>query len=302
MLAKFIKMSFLFVFFAIAVSGCSHRAPFPELEGHEGTLTSDKTGEKSALSKNAQAEKNKTENDIKASKDTSSKSVTKQAEEQVKKTEKIESSSHQSEKKIDDKAKDLSKPNPEVEDIEPSPVSYDVIGSSTHAVLTDIDLTEMDKEDTQVRVIDPAKKSAETAPSQNVKKKTSAKDAKKTTAPSVYYLADTVYFNNGGATVDSKYWGALRKIVKEAKTHNGKIIVQGFASSRTRNTDMMSHKLANLKVSVKRADNVADILVKYGMPRSKIITEGLSDSRPLYQEVMPEGERLNRRAEIYICY
>ena len=90
--------------------------------------------------------------------------------------------------------------------------------------------------------------------------------------------------------------------MREAKAHNGRIIVQGFASSRTRNTDIVSHKMANLKVSVARAENVAGLLVKYGMPRSRVITEGLSDSRPVYQEVMPEGERLNRRAEIYLTY
>ena len=60
--------------------------------------------------------------------------------------------------------------------------------------------------------------------------------------------------------------------------------------------------MANLKVSVARAESVAKVLQKYGMPKSQIITEGLSDSRPRYKEVMPEGERLNRRAEIYISY
>ena len=91
-------------------------------------------------------------------------------------------------------------------------------------------------------------------------------------------------------------------MVQEAKRHNGKIIVQGFASSRTRNTDIVTHKMANLKISAKRAENVAALLIKYGMPKNRVITEGLSDSRPVYQEVMPEGERMNRRAEVYISY
>ena len=119
---------------------------------------------------------------------------------------------------------------------------------------------------------------------------------------SVFYLAETVYFNNGSSSVDNQYKNKLRSIVKEAKKHNGKIIVQGFASSRTKNTDIIMHKMANMKVSVARAENIAKLLIQYGMPKSRIITEGLSDSRPVYQEVMPEGERLNRRAEIYISY
>ena len=46
----------------------------------------------------------------------------------------------------------------------------------------------------------------------------------------------------------------------------------------------------------------AQALRKAGIPSSKIVVEALSDSAPAYLEVMPEGERLNRRAEVYISY
>ena len=39
-----------------------------------------------------------------------------------------------------------------------------------------------------------------------------------------------------------------------------------------------------------------------GVPAAKISVLAMSDSAPAYQEVMPEGERLNRRAEVYISY
>ena len=60
--------------------------------------------------------------------------------------------------------------------------------------------------------------------------------------------------------------------------------------------------MANFRVSAARAENVANALRRAGMPASKIKVEALSDSNPAYLEVMPEGERLNRRAEIYISY
>ncbi len=66
--------------------------------------------------------------------------------------------------------------------------------------------------------------------------------------------------------------------------------------------DAATHKLANFKVSSERAQNVAAALKKAGVPASKIVVEALSDTAPAYQEVMPEGERLNRRAEVYISY
>ena len=123
------------------------------------------------------------------------------------------------------------------------------------------------------------------------------------TIPSVSYRLDTFYFANGSSALDSQYNKQIRNIVKLAKSKKNAIVtVKGHASSRTRNTDPVSHKLANFKVSAARAQSVADALKRYGLSASKIQTEALSDSMPAYQEVMPEGERLNRRVEVYIAY
>lgn len=116
------------------------------------------------------------------------------------------------------------------------------------------------------------------------------------------YLAGVIYFSDGGSNIDSESHAKLRKIAKTAKENNADVEVLGFASSRTRNTDPVSHKLANFKVSAQRADNTASILRQLGVKNDKITVQALSDSVPMYKEVMPEGERLNRRAEIYLTY
>lgn len=121
-------------------------------------------------------------------------------------------------------------------------------------------------------------------------------------APSVSYRLDTFYFNNGSAVLDSSYNAQIRKIAQEVKQRNASVTVYGYASSRTRNTDAVSHKLANFKISSERAENVAAALRRAGIPANRISVEALSDTVPAYQEVMPEGERLNRRAEVYISY
>ena len=195
------------------------------------------------------------------------------------------------------KTEDLSVPDPKVEDIAED-MTYAVPGKTTPLVITDMDLTEMDG--AQTKIIKPTSQTKMILPV--ITKKVVQNHEDTHASPSVFYLAETVYFSDGSSSVDNSYAASLRKVVKEAKAHNGKIIVQGFASSRTRNTDIMTHKMANLKVSTARAENIAQMLIRYGMPKSRVITEGLSDSRPVYQEVMPEGERLNRRAEIYISY
>ncbi|MFR8206315.1 MAG: hypothetical protein ACLU99_08235 [Alphaproteobacteria bacterium] len=58
----------------------------------------------------------------------------------------------------------------------------------------------------------------------------------------------------------AKYNGNIRKIVKEAKANNATVTVYGYASSRTRNTDVVSHKMANFRVSLARAESVAAAL------------------------------------------
>ena len=119
---------------------------------------------------------------------------------------------------------------------------------------------------------------------------------------SVSYRVDTFYFDNGSAYLSPKYNPNLRKIAKMVKENNANIVVYGHSSSRTRDTDPVSHKLANFKASLERAQNVAAALKRAGVPAGKISVQAMSDSAPAYQEVMPEGERLNRRAEVYISY
>ena len=120
--------------------------------------------------------------------------------------------------------------------------------------------------------------------------------------PSVTYRLETIYFDNGSAYVSPKYNAKIREAANLVKNNNARIRVLGYASSRTRNTDIVTHKMANFKISAERAENVAAALRRAGVPAKNITTEALSDTAPAYLEVMPEGERLNRRAEIYVSY
>lgn len=278
---------------ALLETGCTHYAAFPELE--EGVISDEQNA---AYDDSIQNEGKKPVKKVKVVEANIQKDQKKTEKTDIKKAEKSKAKETIVEKKAE---KDLTVPNPVVSDIAEDEVKYVVPSKTTPVVITDIDLKEMDAEDNKTKVIKPISETKTILPVKKEQKVIKGKVAVPT-EPSVFYLAETVYFNNGGSSVDNSYYKKLRQIVKEAKAHNGKIIVQGFASSRTKNTDIITHKMANLKVSVARAENIAKILAQYGMPKNRIITEGLSDSRPAYQEVMPEGERLNRRAEIYISY
>ncbi len=120
--------------------------------------------------------------------------------------------------------------------------------------------------------------------------------------PSVAYQAATILFADGSAVIAPEYDSEIRYIARLAKRKNAHITVYGFSSSRTRNTDMATHKMINFQTSLKRAESVAAALIRAGVLQKSVAVEALSDSQPLYREIMPEGERLNRRAEIYISY
>lgn len=120
--------------------------------------------------------------------------------------------------------------------------------------------------------------------------------------PSVTYQLETFLFDNGSAAIKAEDRKKIKEIVKIAKEKKAMIYVLGYSSSRTRDMDYVSHKMANFKISLKRAENVADALVKAGLKEKQVMLEALSDGRPAYLEVMPEGERLNRRVEVYIGY
>lgn len=155
----------------------------------------------------------------------------------------------------------------------------------------------------------PAKASAKTQTASKAKisetapaSKTAKPEVSEASIPSVTYIAETFYFDNGSSSLQNGSNAKIRQIVREAKRNNAFVRVMGYSSSRTRNTDMASHKMANFKVSLARAEAVATALRRAGMPANKILVEAMSDNRPAYLEVMPEGERLNRRAEVYISY
>ena len=112
----------------------------------------------------------------------------------------------------------------------------------------------------------------------------------------------TVLFANGSSRIRKKYYKILRDIVRLQRQRGGNLRVVGHASSRTRNTNPLRHKIANFRISVARAKAVARRLVRYGAPAGYIQVTGVADSQRVYQEIMPSGEAGNRRAEIYLDY
>ena len=119
----------------------------------------------------------------------------------------------------------------------------------------------------------------------------------------IQFRVATINFRSGSSSVDGNGLKKIKKIVKIAKDRNAKIKIVGHASERTKDMPIEEHKIVNFIISDKRAHSVAKILIeKYGFPRTKLITEAVSDSKPLFKEIMPAGTKANQRTEIFLIY
>ena len=114
--------------------------------------------------------------------------------------------------------------------------------------------------------------------------------------------ARTIYFAHGSTSLLAKGRELLREVAAWQREKGGAIRVVGHSSSRTGDMDPVRHKLINFKVSLDRANAVAQELIRLGVPSDKLIVSAKSDAEPIYFEIMPLGEAGNRRVEIYLDF
>ena len=109
-----------------------------------------------------------------------------------------------------------------------------------------------------------------------------------------------IYFPHGTASLDGEDRQVLREVANLYEKRDAGLRVVGHASSRTATMGMIDHRMVNLDTSMRRAETVADTLVRLGVPRGEIQVEARADRDPAYHEFMPTGEAGNRRAEIFL--
>ncbi len=112
--------------------------------------------------------------------------------------------------------------------------------------------------------------------------------------------AATIYFASGSSRVAADSMGEIRRVAQILKRSGGRAVVVGHASSRTKNLDPLRHQMANFRISYDRAQAVARALTRQGVSSGAIEVSAVSDSQPVFFEVMPAGEAGNRRVEIIL--
>jgi outer membrane protein OmpA-like peptidoglycan-associated protein len=115
-------------------------------------------------------------------------------------------------------------------------------------------------------------------------------------------LIATLLFDDGAVSVGSKERDILRQVARIREQNGREVTLVGHASVGTLAADRPAHERANLKISRRRAEVVAETLADYGVPRSRIRLVAKGDTQPLYAELTPAGEAGNRRVEVYLDY
>ena len=118
----------------------------------------------------------------------------------------------------------------------------------------------------------------------------------------IQFKIATINFNSGSSSINKEGYNKIKKVLKLANDKNAIVKIVGHASTRTKDMDILKHKMVNFVISDKRAQAVASIFVKNKFPLDKLITEAVSDSKPIFHEVMPAGTSANQRTEIYLIY
>lgn len=111
----------------------------------------------------------------------------------------------------------------------------------------------------------------------------------------------TIQFGNNSTKLDGRDREILRQVAAMQRQAGGILRVVGHASgSADGHANTPAQERANKDVSMRRANAVAQALVRLGLNPGVIQVEGLSNKAPLYDGSTRNGEAGNRRTEIYL--
>jgi len=110
--------------------------------------------------------------------------------------------------------------------------------------------------------------------------------------PIKIWVLENVEFDFRKADLDPQSYPALDQLANYLQRKNEiRIEIRGF-------TDNVGNEKANLKLSERRAQSVADYLEKKGISGERMMIKGYGDTLPVTENNSEEGRQKNRRIEI----
>ena len=112
----------------------------------------------------------------------------------------------------------------------------------------------------------------------------------------------TIYFGDGSAQLSSQDRSILRSVTDVFQQTGGRVRVIGHSSMGARTFNSSRREAVNFKMSLKRANAVANELIRQGVPSENVEVVAEGDRAPAYAETSQTGAAHNRRTEIFIDY
>jgi len=112
----------------------------------------------------------------------------------------------------------------------------------------------------------------------------------------------TIGFGSGSAQLDRGDRGAVEQVASIQRRQGGLVVVVGHASREAGDARSVQDRIANLNVSLDRANAVARALERAGVPAGSIRVEARGDSEPAIAATTAAAEAANRRVEIFIDF
>ena len=111
-----------------------------------------------------------------------------------------------------------------------------------------------------------------------------------------------IQFSQGSSGLDGTDLAVIRDVARIHRRNGGIVYIYAHASHDVYASSVPRLRAGNLDVSVKRGTNIANALMRAGVPREAIVVEALSDEEPIYTTATARGIAANRRAEIFFDF
>ena len=113
-------------------------------------------------------------------------------------------------------------------------------------------------------------------------------------------MRDHILFPSGGYRINERARDELLKMAPTLRSlQQTRVIVEGYTDTTPVSADMRREGIAsNLDLSSRRADTVADVLIRGGVPRAIISADGRGEANPVASNATAEGRAQNRRIEV----
>ena len=112
----------------------------------------------------------------------------------------------------------------------------------------------------------------------------------------------TIYFGDGSASLSREDVSIISAVRQAFGQTGGKIRVVGHSSIGAKALSASRREEVNFRMSLRRANAVADELIRHGVPRQSVEVIAEGDRAPAYEESSRTGAAYNRRTEIFIDY